>query len=175
MNLDSLLQQIGKDKAQSIPPIEKWHPELSGDIDMVIRADGTWWHEGEQIKRQELVNLFSSILRHEDGQYFLITPVEKWRLKVEDKPLNIALVEQEEGVIKLLTSTSDSFQLNAEHPLKMSELNGISLPEVKVRHDLWARFGRNAWYELLELSEEDAEGRITVKSGSETYLLGEAT
>lgn len=172
MNLDSLLKQIGKDKAQSIPPVEKWHPELSGDMDMVIRTDGSWWHEGERINRQELVNLFSSILRHENNDYFLITPVEKWRIKVEDKPLSITLVERESGVIKLLTSTSDSFTLDADHPLKMSELNGINLPEVKVRHDLWARFGRNAWYELLELAEEESEGQFVVKSGSEVFQLG---
>src|SRR5690554_7694209 len=85
MNLDSLLKQIGKDKAHKIPPVEKWNPELSGDIDMVIRADGTWWHEGGQIKRQELVNLFASILRYENNEYFLITPVEKWRLTVDRK------------------------------------------------------------------------------------------
>jgi len=172
MNLDSLLKQIGKDKAQSIPPLEKWHPELSGDMDMVIRTDGTWWHEGERINRQELVNLFSSILRHENNEYFLITPVEKWRIKVEDRPLSITLVEQEDGIIKLLTSTSDSFILDSEHPLKMSELNGINLPEVKVRHELWARFSRNAWYELLELAEEEGDGRFVVKSGSAVFQLG---
>ncbi len=172
MNLDSLLQQIGKDKAQSIPPVEKWHPELSGDMDMVIRTDGSWWHEGERINRQELVNLFSSILRHENNEYFLITPVEKWRIKVEDKPLSVTLVERENGVIKLLTSTSDSLVLDSEHPLKMSELNGINLPEVKARHNLWARFNRNAWYELLELAEEEGEGLFVVKSGSAVFQLG---
>lgn len=172
MNLDSLLKQVGKDKAQSIPPLEKWHPELSGDMDMVIRADGTWWHEGERIKRQELVNLFASILRHENNDYFLITPVEKWRIKVEDKPLNVTLVEQEQGLIKLLTSTADSFSLDNEHPLKMSKLNGVSLPEVKVRHELWARFSRNAWYELLELADEDEQGQFYIKSAGVKHILG---
>ena len=174
MNLDSLLKQIGKDKAHKIPPVEKWNPELSGDIDMVIRADGTWWHEGGQIKRQELVNLFASILRYENNEYFLITPVEKWRLTVEDKPLHIAMIEQEEGVIKLLTTSADSFILNSEHPFKMSDLNGVSLPEVKVRHDLWARFSRNAWYELLEFAQEDEEGKFYILSNGSKYFLGQA-
>lgn len=172
MKLDSLLQQIGKEQAQSIPPVEQWQPELSGDIDMLVRADGTWWHEGEQIKRQELVNLFASILRHENGEYFLITPVEKWRLSVADRPLHISMVEQEDGFIKLLSSTADSFVLDADHPLKMSKLNGVYLPEVKVRHDLWARLGRNAWYELLEFAEEDEAGQYSINSGNERFVLG---
>src|SRR5690554_7572578 len=124
MNLDSLLKQIGKDKAQSIPPLEKWHPELSGDMDMVIRTDGTWWHEGERINRQELVNLFSSILRHENNEYFLLRPVERWRIKFENRPLIITLVEQEAGLIKLLTTTTDSLILDPNYPLKSSESNG---------------------------------------------------
>ncbi|MFY9179515.1 MAG: DUF1285 domain-containing protein [Venatoribacter sp.] len=170
MSLDSLLKQIGKDKAQNIPPVEKWHPELSGDIDMEIRADGSWWHQGEVFKRQELVNLFASILRHEDNDYFLITPVEKWRLRVEDRPLFISMIEKTEQGISLLSTTADSFVLDEEHPLKVSSLNGVEVAEVKVRHDLWARFTRNAWYDLLELAEEE-NGHYFVESNGHKFAL----
>ena len=72
------------------PPIDKWHPELSGDIDIVIKSDGRWIHEGGEIKRHKLVKLFASILRREDDdEYYLVTPVEKWRVTVEDLPLQI--------------------------------------------------------------------------------------
>src|SRR5690554_7151661 len=80
------------------------------------------------------------------------------------------MIEQEEGVIKLLTTTADSFILNSEHPFKMSDLNGVSLPEVKVRHDLWARFSRNAWYELLEFAQEDEEGKFYILDRKSTRL-----
>ena len=74
-------------KAQSdgktYPPVEKWHPEYCGEMDMVIRADGSWWHEGTRITREPLVRLFASILRQdEDGETYLVTPVEKIRIEV---------------------------------------------------------------------------------------------
>ena len=70
------------------PPLEKWQPALSGDIDIRIDSRGDWYHEGTQIQRQPLVNLFASILRREaDGDYYLLTPVEKWRIRVDDAPL----------------------------------------------------------------------------------------
>src|SRR5690554_3988437 len=172
MHLDALVKGDGNDKADRIRLRDECHRELQVDVEVVLRPAARESLEGERTNRQELVNLFSSILRHENNEYFLITPVEKWRIKVEDRPLSITLVEQEDGIIKLLTSTSDSFILDSEHPLKMSELNGINLPEVKVRHELWARFSRNAWYELLELAEEEGDGRFVVKSGSAVFQLG---
>lgn len=94
------IERLLKDQAGR-PPIEKWQPALSGEIDIQILADGRWVHEGGEIKRHELVKLFASILRCEaDGHYYLVTPVEKWRLQVEDLPLLI--VDMEVG-----ESTSD--------------------------------------------------------------------
>src|SRR5690554_2678354 len=70
------------------PPLEKWHPELSGDMDLLITRDGQWLHKGQPFSRKAIVRLFSTILRREeDGEYYLVTPVEKWRIRVEDTPL----------------------------------------------------------------------------------------
>lgn len=171
MKLDSLLQQVGKTQGSHIPPVEKWQPALSGDIDIEIKADGSWWHEGTVFERLELVNLFASILRHEAGEYFLVTPVEKWRIRVEDRPLQITLIEQLDGALKVITNTADSFVIDAEHPLKMSAVKGVLLPEVRVRHDLWARFSRNAWYELLQFAAESADGQVSVTSQGHMFKL----
>ncbi|MEN9465235.1 MAG: hypothetical protein RL217_1416 [Pseudomonadota bacterium] len=164
MKLDALLAQVGKSRAQPVPPVEKWQPAFSGDMDIVIRADGSWWHEGVKFERLELVNLFASILRHEQGEYFLVTPVEKWRIQVQDRPLFVSLVQAQADEISLLTTTNDALVLGAEHPLRLSQVQGVAVAEVRVRHDLWARFTRNAWYDLLECANETADGRFIVRS-----------
>lgn len=174
MTLSTLLAQINRHEAQKIPPVEKWNPPLSGDIDIEIKADGSWWHEGDPIARQELVNLFASILKYQDDQYYLVTPVEKWRIKVVDRPLHISMVNAHQGNIELLTTTADSLILGPEHPLKMSLLNGVELPEVQIRHNLWARVTRNAWYDLLQFASENDQGHIIIRSQGMSFILAAA-
>ena len=103
MDLSSLQQQIGLHSTAKQPPVEQWNPELSGDIDIVIRADGSWWHEGRAFERQDLVRLFASILRHESPDYFVLTPVEKWRIQVEDRPFVVTLVAADTNGIEFVT------------------------------------------------------------------------
>lgn len=170
MSLSELLSQAGLDKEVKIPPVEKWNPELSGDMDMIVRKDGTWWHEGGQIKRQELVRLFASILKREGDDHFLVTPVEKWRIRIEDRPLLVAMVEFESDGIRVLTNGGDSFVVGNDHPLIVSELDGVEVPEVLVRANLWARFSRNAFYQLSDWAVEEA-GRIGVVSGGRFFSL----
>ena len=88
-SLDTLSRQLeAARRAPGGPPVEQWDPPLSGEIDIRILADGSWLHEGEPIRREALVRLFASILRREDdGAYYLVTPVEKWRITVELHPL----------------------------------------------------------------------------------------
>ncbi|MCD8521520.1 MAG: DUF1285 domain-containing protein [Saccharospirillaceae bacterium] len=171
MNLSSLQQQLGLEGDNQYPPVEKWHPQLSGDMDMVIRRDGTWWHEGVQIKREKLVRLFASILRKEGDEYFLLTPVEKWRIRVEDRPLLIVMIERINNDIRAVTNAGDMLSIGKKHPLLMSELDGVLLPEVLVRADLYARFSRNAFYDLTEMANEDSNGRYFVISGENKYCL----
>lgn len=172
MDLNLLLQQLGSERPGKIPPVDKWQPPLSGDMDMEIRKDGSWWHEGSPIKRDKLVRLFASILRKEGDDYFLLTPVEKWRIRVQDKPLLVSMLEQRGDSISMVTTTGDLLELGGQHPLMMSELDGTLLPEVRVRQDLWARLSRNAWYDLLELAEETADGQIIVRSNGVSFVLG---
>jgi len=86
--LFDLEEQLTFDNLERKPPIHDWAPSFSGNIDILIKKDGSWWHEGEKINRKPLIKLFASILRKEsDGDYYLVTPQEKWRISVELLPL----------------------------------------------------------------------------------------
>lgn len=155
------------------PPVEKWHPELSGDIDIVIASDGRWYHEGGEIKRLPLVKLFASILRREeDGEYYLVTPVEKWRLQVEDCALMIHESEidpdapAETRKIAVRTNTERWYILGADVPLVMSQRpDGSVAPEVLLERGLSARVHRNVFYRWAELAEEgEKEGEWLLKA-----------
>lgn len=172
MPLSDLEKQIGLDAPAGHPPVEQWNPPLSGDMDMLIRKDGVWLHEGEPVKREKLVRLFASILKREGDDYFLVTPVEKWRIQVEDRPLLVNLIDATGQGIQVVTNGGDSLLLGQAHPLAMSPLDGVQVPEVRVRNNLWARFSRNAFYQLSELAQEDDNGQITVASGGEVFVLG---
>lgn len=171
MDLGALEQQLGLDSKNQHPPVEQWHPQLSGDMDMVIRRDGTWWHQGVQIKREKLVRLFASILRKEGDEYFLLTPVEKWRIQVEDRPLLIVMIDRIDDNIHAITNTGDIVVVGQKHPLLMSELDGVWVPEINVRANLYARFSRNAFYALAEHAGQDNEGHYYVCSSAARYYL----
>jgi hypothetical protein len=160
------------------PPIERWHPDLSGDIDIVIKADGRWIHEGGEIKRHQLVKLFASILRREDdGHYYLVTPVEKWRIQVEDLPLVIVDFELEESTASrrliFKTNVDTWFELSSLHPISVSaEIDGTSpQPSVLTRHGLAARVSRACFYRLVDIAETVGES-IVLRAGDETFVLG---
>ena len=171
MDISSLLTQAGMDKETRIPPVEQWHPALSGDMDLTIRKDGTWWHEGTKFEREKLVRLFASILKREGDEYFLVTPVEKWRIKVEDRPLHILMVERKDSDLSALTSGGDLITIGAKHPLKISSLDDTDVPEVLVRGNLWARFTRNAYYQLTELATITDDGEVFIESGGQRFPL----
>lgn len=94
LSLDDL--RAGAERAAGgadLPPVEHWDPPLSGDIDIRIARDGTWYHEGAAIERPALVRLFAGLLKREGDEYFLVTPVEKWRIQVEDAPFVLVVLE----------------------------------------------------------------------------------
>ncbi|QQD19896.1 DUF1285 domain-containing protein [Spongiibacter nanhainus] len=158
------------------PPIEKWHPEFSGDIDIVIRRDGSWWHEGGEIRRFELVKLFASILRREsDGEYYLVTPVEKWRITVEDLPLSIVDVEcaSDHSRIAVKTNVEEWLELGASHPLTVHYQPGSDEPQpsVRVRHGVDARVNRSCFYRMVEMGEQEQD-QLILTAGGETFVLG---
>lgn len=178
-SLDQLEQLLRDQPAQ--PPIEKWHPDLSGDIDIRITADGTWLHEGEPIRREPLVALFASILRREsDGEYYLVTPVEKWRLRVDDAPLMaVELRDPGEGAqqrLGLRLNTGVWVAVDAEHPLQLRQSpDAGEQPYLQLWHGLEAKLSRPVYYQLAEqaIQEEDAQFRTWwVESCGGRYPLG---
>ena len=162
------------------PPVEKWDPPLSGDMDMVIRSDGSWVHEGGVIRRHGLVKLFASVLKREGDEYFLVTPVEKWRITVEDLPFVAHTVEQVtrdgDAFLLFVTNVDDEVVADSDHPLTVEQRpDGEPAPSLHVRNGLHARVGRNAFYELVSLAqrrEQAGASELVVHSAGCEFTLG---
>ncbi|OFE43470.1 DUF1285 domain-containing protein [Acinetobacter towneri] len=158
---------------RSIPPLEQWHPKHCGAMDLLVKANGEWWHEGQLIKRQALVDLFSSVLWKEQGKFYLKTPVEQIEIQVEDEPLFINQVDVveigQQNYIQLITTHQDIVIVDAEHPIFMREYAGELRPYVHVRFSINALIQRAAFLHLVELGElsENAQGEtiLSLKSG----------
>jgi len=154
-----------------MPPIERWSPAFCGDLDMEIRADGTWWHEGTAIKRPELVKLFASILRREsDGQYYLITPVEKVRIRVALHPLIVIDAEPIQGsnpeILILTLNTGGQIPLDANHSLAVEPAAG-GAAFLSLDRGLTALFSRPAWYRLVDRLDDNG----ILYSGEQSFSL----
>lgn len=170
---------------RSIPPLHLWHPKNCGKMDLVIKSNGEWWHEGTKMTRQSLVDLFATVLwkeEHQDGvKYFLKTPVEKIEITVEDAPLfinQINLIAEEPLIwIELTTTTKDTVRLDANHPIYFKETNGEQKPYIMVRHGLEALISRQVFYHLIkigELSQDNDQTLLTLHSGQDTLILAMA-
>lgn len=157
-----------RNREGKLPPVEKWHPQLSGDIDIRIARDGTWYHEGAAIVRKPLVKLFASILRREDDDYYLVTPQEKWRLVVDDAPLHVIAVERQQRdqqqALVFTTLTDDTVLAGAEHPIHVDvdASSGEPSPYVMVRSQLNGLISRAVYYELVEMAEQKQVDHATV-------------
>ena len=167
-----LEQQIRTQRDLDNPPLHLWHPPLSGDIPIVIRADGSWYHDGGLIKRDSIVRLFASILRREeDGHYYLVTPAEKWRLQVEAHALIVTDIEHRGSGDQLVATlnTGREVAVTAAHPLFLDcDRDGVAA--LQLDHGLTALFSRAAWYRLADLAEAEGE-RMVVRSGGEVFEL----
>ncbi len=151
--------QEGQLAERGLPPVEKWHPPLLGDIDIRITRKGEWFHEGSEIKRQPLVKLFSSILKRENDDYFLVTPEEKWRIQVEDVPFFITQLRVEhrgkEQALVFTSATDDLVIADAEHVLRVvvDADSGEPSPYLLLRGDMEGLLSRSVYYQLADISE----------------------
>jgi hypothetical protein len=158
--LDQLagLAQSGSRKGP--PPVHLWNPPFCGDIDMRIAGDGTWYYLGTPIRRPALVQLFASVLRRDDEKYFLVTPVEKVGIAVEDAPflaVELLLVDAPAGrILRFRTNVEDWVDCGPEHALRfdLEPATGGLKPYLHVRRDLWAKVTRAVFYDLAALGEE---------------------
>ena len=167
------LDRIAKAAGRGLPPVHLWHPTHCGDIDIVIRRDGTWMHEGSPIGRAELVRLFSTVLRLDPDGYHLVTPVEKLRIGVEDLPFRAVAVEAREGRLVFTTDVGDEVEAGAENPITVDAdpRTGEPAPRLHVRRGLEARIARSVFYELVERAEL-IDGRMKLRSGEAVFDLG---
>jgi hypothetical protein len=177
---DDALEKLGEQlptRQTKGPPLHLWQPPLSGDIDIVIQRDGRWFHEGGLIQRKALLGLFASILRREaDGEYYLVTPVEKWRIRVESLPLLIVDFDIEaagcaDQCLRVTTNTGQRYSVGSDYPLHFPGPDADeAIPAIGLDNGLAARFTRAAWYRLVEAAEE-RQGVVGIESGGQFFPL----
>jgi hypothetical protein len=171
--LARVAEAVKQAPGRGLPPVHLWHPAHCGDIDIVIRADGVWMHEGSPIGRAQMVRLFSTILRKDPDGYHLVTPVEKMRIRVEDLPFRAVALRDEEGRLIFVTDQGDETEAGPDHELvvETDAVTGEPSPRIHVRGDLWARIVRSVFYELVEKAQE-VDGQLQVRSGEAMFSLG---
>jgi uncharacterized protein len=167
---------------KGLPPVHLWNPPFCGDLDMRIATDGTWFYQGTPIGRPALVRLFSTILKREDGKHFLVTPVEKVGIRVDDAPfLAVEMQKQDDEGGRLLrfrTNVDDWVDCDAAHGLRFeAAADGGLTPYLHVRADLWAKVTRALYYDLVDMGEErvvDGHAMFGVASAGEFFAMADA-
>ena len=158
--IDDIAGIARQESSKGPPPVHLWNPPFCGDLDMRIAADGTWHYLGTPIGRPALVKLFASVLKREGDKYFLVTPVEKVGIIVEEVPfLAVELRVERDGrghVLHFRTNVGDLVACGPGHALRFAsepKTGGVK-PYLHVRRDLWAKLTRPVFYQLVELGEE---------------------
>ncbi|NKB97832.1 MAG: DUF1285 domain-containing protein [Pseudomonadales bacterium] len=170
--VDDLFEELKTFQSNKrLPPVELWQPERIGEIDIRIDRDGGWHHEGRPIDRLSIARVFSTILRLDDGEYFLVTSPEKLKIVVDDVPfIGIdAQVRGDSQMSEIIVSTNmdDHVELSGQNPLEMRE----GIPYVEVRNGLFARLSRNVYYRLIEHGQ-DEDGIWCLYSNGTRFELG---
>ena len=176
-SLQDLLDALS-DTSDDRRPVDRWTPEYCGEMDLVIKADGSWWHEGSRITRKGLIELFASVLRKdEDGRTYLVTPVEKLGIQVERAPFLATRLDAtgsgEAQRLFFTTNLDDTVEAGPEYPIRV-ETDQTTLepdPYVRVRGRLDAAMTRPVFYELVDVAME-REGVLGVWSNGAFFPLG---
>jgi hypothetical protein len=152
---ESLVAAAGAAARRGPPPVHLWNPPFCGDIDMRIARDGTWFYRGTPIGREAMVRLFASILKVEDGRFFLVTPVEKVGITVEDAPFVAVDFRAEGEALVFATNVGDEVTAGPGHALRpgADAVTGAPVPYLHVRRGLEARVDRKSFYRLVEIGE----------------------
>ena len=176
------IYDFSKRKKKGIPPVEEWNPPFCGDIDMHILRNGKWTYMGSEIKRPAMIKLFSNIIRlDDDGHYYLVTPVEKVRIKVDDVPFVAVSMKKikEEGVncLSFTTNVQDEVTLSKENPIEIViNDNDEPSPYITIRKNLKALISRSVYYDLINMAEEeiiDDKKFLVIKSNNTLFKLYE--
>ena len=182
MSLDKLSAQLANNNKE-LPPVELWNPPYCGEIDIHIKANGDWYHEGSIFKRLALVKMFASVLIKEpavdasnrDSDYFLVTPAEKVKIRVDDAPFvltNWCWLDQQKNIMQVSTNLGDEFILDKNHPLIVSGEGNLY---VTVRRNLVAKVHRNVYYQWADIAQEKKTQHgteLSFFSAGNQFILG---
>jgi hypothetical protein len=181
--LDAIAGAARAAAGRDLPPVHLWNPPFCGDLDMRIAADGTWFYLKTPIGRHAMVKLFASVLKREGDNYYLVTPVEKCGIVVDDAPflaVELKVEQRERGpVLRFRTNVDDWVTCGPGHALRFEPEDGTGglKPYLHVRRDLWAKVTRVLFYDLVELGEErDVAGErmFGVASDGEFFAMAPA-
>ena len=175
--LEGVIAAAKQAPGRGLPPVHLWNPAHCGDIDIVIKRNGLWFHEGSPIGREALVRLFSTVLRKDPEGYVLVTPVEKLSIKVEDAPFIAVRVDREGDALRFITNVGDVVEAGPENAIRveMDPDTGEPRPYLHVRRGLEALIARPVFYELAEMAEERGEGDeagMYVRSNGAAFRIG---
>ncbi|MBW6419713.1 DUF1285 domain-containing protein [Celeribacter sp. PS-C1] len=182
VSAESIASAVKAAKGRGLPPVDKWNPPFCGDLDMRIARDGTWFYLGTPIGRAPLVRLFSTVLKREGDKFFLVTPVEKVGITVDDAPF-LAVDFEVEGKgrtqkLTFQTSVGDTVTADADHPIRVEIRDGEPAPYVEVRAGLEALIDRKSFFRLFDLGvteEIDGEDVFGVWSADTFFEIAKAT
>ncbi|MEN8896163.1 MAG: DUF1285 domain-containing protein [Yoonia sp.] len=154
---ESLAASVRAAKKGGLPPVHLWNPPFCGDLDMRIARDGTWFYLGTPIGRFELVKLFSSILRRDGDDYFLVTPVEKVGITVDDAPFVAVDFNRKGDDLVFETQVGDFATAGPDNPIRVvrDKVTGEPSPYVLIRANLEALIDRKSFYRLVDMGEEE--------------------
>jgi hypothetical protein len=181
--LDSIAGAARQQGNKGPPPVHLWNPPFCGDLDMRIATDGTWFYLKTPIGRPALVKLFASVLKREGDKYFLVTPVEKCGITVDDAPFLAVELKVAQGprgrVLHFRTNVDDWVACGPDHALRFEPETGTGglKPYLHVRRDLWAKVTRALFYDLVALGEErELAGKhmFGVASDGEFFVMAPA-
>ena len=155
-NADSIASAATKAaKGRGPAPVHLWNPPFCGDLDMRIARDGTWFYLGTPIGRKRLVNLFSTIIRKDGDEYFLVTPVEKVGITVDDAPFVAVDFNVQDKIVTFTTNVGDTVTAGPENPIRivLDPDKGEPAPYILVRNNLEALIDRKSFYRLVDRGE----------------------
>jgi uncharacterized protein len=173
---ETLIRSIGD---SPLPPVENWNPEYCGELDLLIKADGSWLYAGTPFTRRKMQLLFSRIIKKEADKFYLVTPVEKLAITVEWQPFTIIdfNIEHHNGkqVYEFLDNCDNTIKLTQPHQIEFSNYNNQSLPCILVRRNLFASFSRSCYYRLIEsaqISSHNNIEQVSIQSNSNDFIIG---
>jgi hypothetical protein len=173
---ETLFERLAAARAgRSLPPVERWHPSRQGKSGISIDVDGRWYYQGSEIRRPEMVKLFSSVLRRDADAFVLVTPAERLTVEVADVPF-LAVDFERRGAntsqeLAFATNVGDVVIADAVHPLSVRGSDDSPRPYIRVRGELDARLSRAVYYRLIDIAIEHDDA-VGVWSGGTFFRLG---